>query len=55
MSDQKCEGSCEPHDGDVRPVKVFGGTMPAEGFAFFYCEQAIREDVSRGFRVEVCA
>ena len=49
---KKCDGSCDPHEGEVVPVMVYGSFWPI-CVDFNYCEEARREDVRRGFRVEV--
>lgn len=56
-----CEGACVRrnggHRGVVRSVIVSGGRYLTTGlprrFRFRYCEQAIEEDRSNGFDVEV--
>ena len=42
----KCEGSCEKHVGEVIIVYVKG--YGQKGY-FWYCEEAIAEDIRRGF------
>jgi hypothetical protein len=49
----KCDGSCEEHTDPVYPVRVMGGGIPAEGWEFNYCRNAIVEDCKRGLCVEV--
>ena len=42
-----CEGSCEEHYGEVLLVNVSNGWG-----TFWYCQEAIAEDIRRGFVVE---
>lgn len=51
MSIKHCDGSCEGHSGEVRPVTVYGGSIPESGWNFNYCDEAVAEDGRRGFRV----
>jgi hypothetical protein len=46
----KCDGSCDQHRGEVRPVECWypGDTEP---WRFNYCDEAVAEDTRRGFRV----
>jgi hypothetical protein len=46
----RCDGSCDEHRGDVRPVECWvpGDSDP---WRFNYCDEAIAEDTRRGFRV----
>lgn len=52
----KCDGDClnnkdRIHSGEVLPVIVSGqGITPMR---FNYCENAIKEDIERGFKVEL--
>lgn len=49
----KCDGSCEEHIGEVKPVIVWGQSWTKDNpWKFNYCEEAIREDERRGFIVE---
>lgn len=59
---KKCWGGCGDADecqGSVKPVSVYSDSNPAlfntgtDGLPFFYCDEAIRADENRGFRVEV--
>lgn len=50
----QCEGSCEKHRGDVRPVECWG-PYDREPWRFNYCDEAIAEDTRRGFRVNIKA
>jgi len=45
-----CEGSCEEHRGNVRPVECWG-PGDSDPWRFNYCDEAIAEDTRRGFRV----
>lgn len=44
----KCNGECEPHKGEVERVTVTWNGKPLE---FNYCQEAIKEDCRRGFKV----
>ena len=49
-----CEGNCMEthggHKGDVLSVVVSGNGL--KDYTFIYCENAINEDISRGFFVK---
>jgi len=47
----ECEGYCEKYKGEVHRVKVYGTDF--NGMEFNYCEEAIEEDIRRGFLVEI--
>lgn len=53
MDSHKCEGSCienyGSHKGDVKEVLV--SSEQWQPMTFFYCENAIDEDIKRGFTV----
>lgn len=46
----KCCGSCEEHEGEVKEVHVVSPNGYDWG-TFFYCETAVAEDEKRGFTV----
>ena len=47
----ECEGACERHRGEVKHVHV---SSPFKDWGFWnYCEEAIRDDIQYGFKVEV--
>ena len=46
----RCDGSCDEHRGDVRPVECWA-PGDSEPWRFNYCDEAIAEDTRRGFRV----
>jgi len=48
-----CEGACDEHIGDVVLVHVWQDDPLTDWGEFCYCEEAIREDRSRGLRVEI--
>ena len=50
--ENKCDGGCEIHEGEVKNVTVYGDFCP-QGMTFNYCEVAIAEDKDRGFLVEI--
>ena len=54
MGETKCEGNClqthGEHKGEVKPVVVY--SIEWEETKFNYCENAIYEDIRRGFTVE---
>lgn len=47
-----CEGSCSGHYGEVCPVRITKNGSVFNGMEFNYCEEAVREDISRGFDVQ---
>jgi hypothetical protein len=47
-----CDGSCEEHIGEVRPVHVVHIATGHDWGNFYYCDAAKEEDVGRGMRVE---
>ena len=47
----ECEGNCEKHDGPVRCVRVYNNSK--DWGIFNYCNEAINEDIRRGFNVDV--
>lgn len=55
MEKIKCEGNCLEHHGEhkgiVSPVVVYGQAIKPTKFN--YCENAIKEDLRRGFVVEI--
>lgn len=56
LPNNHCEGNClvthGEHTGAVERVLVSG--MDTVAMEFFYCQNAIQEDESRGFKVERC-
>lgn len=50
-----CDGSCEKHVGEVKPVYVLDYDCPDSKppWKFNYCDEAIAEDKRRGFTVLV--
>lgn len=45
----KCEGSnYSPCHGEIRPVIVIWNNTPID---FYYCEEHVKEDCRRGFKV----
>jgi hypothetical protein len=50
ITKKTCEGWCEKHRGEVRPVECWkpGDKIP---WQFNYCDEAIAEDTRNGFRV----
>ena len=44
-----CEGSCDPHEGEVRTVHVVHPNMDWGNYQ--YCDTAVAEDISRGMEV----
>jgi hypothetical protein len=48
----KCEGSCEQHHGEVVSVRVIDKDTGQDWGLFNYCEEAIQEDLRRGFEVK---
>lgn len=48
-----CEGACDEHTGDIVRVHVWRDEHMKDWGEFNYCEEAIREDRSRGLRVEI--
>jgi hypothetical protein len=49
----RCDGSCEEHVGIVKRVHVYDPRTRSDWGEFDYCDAAIAEDESRGFRVEI--
>jgi hypothetical protein len=46
-----CEGSCEPHAGEVQRVHVWFGAH--DWGEFWYCATAQEEDTRRGLTVNI--
>ena len=46
-----CDGSCEPHAGEVQRVHVW--CVAHDWGTFWYCETAQHEDRQRGLTVEI--
>jgi len=49
MEVRKCEGSCDPHEGEV--IKVITESERWPPMTFWYCQTAIAEDRGMGFIV----
>ena len=49
----RCDGACDEHEGDVVRVHVWHDEHMKDWGEFHYCAEAIREDRSRGLRVEI--
>jgi len=47
----ECEGACEEHVGEVKPVRVTHGNTDWGWFS--YCQEARNEDERRGMTVNV--
>jgi hypothetical protein len=48
--EHKCEGGCLFHTGEVRKVRVTNHDR--DWGCFYYCHDAVYEDISNGFAVE---
>lgn len=50
----KCEGNCEEthdeHKGEIKRVQVYSKSGKDWG-EFWYCENAIKEDIKRGMKI----
>ncbi|MFT5483332.1 MAG: hypothetical protein ACI9GW_001989 [Halieaceae bacterium] len=46
-----CEGLCEEHSGDTKCVRVYSQDNGYDWGYFAYCEEAIREDIGRNFKI----
>jgi hypothetical protein len=51
MGNKICEGSCDPHKGEV--VRVHVTDTGKDWGEFDYCQEAIAEDRRRGLSVEL--
>ena len=48
---KECSGGCDTHEGLVRKVHVVDTEKDHDWGEFYYCDSAIKEDLSRGLTV----
>jgi len=53
VSAHLCEGKCERHVGKVQRVHVCDAVHDHDWGEYWYCQEAIKEDRSRGFTVDI--
>jgi hypothetical protein len=46
-----CEGACEVHSENLRQVHVVDNESGRDWGEFTYCDNAIQEDLRRGFQI----